>query len=222
MQQSQISDGALSVAGPILAGAGVLAMAGLATVPMLDVGPLSLQMLQHLVVMNVLAPILALALPRARMKRRGAVLLPALLQVIVLWAWHAPVVQQLTAASAAAQVGLTAMLAGAALWFWQAVTDAARADGWSAPGALLITGKLACLLGALLIFAPRDLYSLPGLTLALCVTGPSSLDDQQLAGLLMVVGCPLSYLVVGVALAARMLIRLDGAQRRPHVSAGAG
>jgi len=222
LQQSQISDGAHSVAGPILAGAGVLTLAGFATVPMLDVGPLSLQMLQHLVVMNVLAPILALALPRARMQRRGAVLLPAIFQLIVLWAWHLPAVQQLAAGSAAAQIGLTAMLAGAALWFWQAVIDAARANGWSALGALLITGKLACLLGALLIFAPRDLYSLPGLAQALCVTGPSSLDDQQLAGLLMVVGCPLSYLVVGVALAARMLIRLDGAQGRPRVSAGAG
>lgn len=222
MQQSQISDGAQSVAGPILVGAWVLALAGLATVPMLDVGPLSLQMLQHLVVMNVIAPILALALPPIGMERRGAVLLPAILQLIVLWAWHLPVIQQLAAGSSAAQLGLTAMLAGAALWFWQAVIDAARADGWGALGALLITGKLACLLGALLIFAPRDLYSLPGLALALCVTGPSSLADQQLSGLLMVVGCPLSYLVVGVALAARMLIRLDGAQRRPRISADAG
>lgn len=222
LRQSQISD-ATDVTGPVLAGACVLAMAGLATVPMLeDLGPLSLQMLQHLVVMNVLAPVLALALPQAAMRRRGALLVPATLQLVVLWAWHTPALQQLAAASGAAQIGLMAMLAGSALWFWQAVIGAARAGGWSALGTLLVTGKLACLLGALLIFAPRDLYALPGLALALCATGPSSLDDQQLAGLLMVTACPLSYLVVGVALAARMLTRLDGAERRSDVPARAG
>lgn len=222
MRQTQVSDSAPNVTGPILVGVGVLALAGLASVPLLDVGPLSLQMLQHLAVMNIVAPTLALALPTAHAQRRGALVVPGILQVVVLWAWHTPAIQQLAAVSAVAQIGLMAMLAGAALWFWQAVIGAARAGGWSALGALLLTGKLACLIGVLLIFAPRDLYGLPGLVLALCATGPSSLDDQQLAGLLMVTACPLSYLVVGVALAAHMLTRLDGAQPRSDVTARAG
>jgi putative membrane protein len=73
----------------------------------------------------------------------------------------------------------------------------------------LVTGKFACLLGALLIFAPRDLYALPGLVFALCSSGESSLADQQLAGLLMVTACPLSFLTSGVAIAARMLSDLE-------------
>lgn len=221
LQQNRIFDGPLNVTGPVLTGVCVLALAGFATVPMLEIGPLSLQMLQHLAVMNVLAPLLALALPQSVVQGRGGLWIPAVLQLTVLWAWHMPSMQQLAAGSAVAQIWLMAMLAGAALWFWQAVIGAARAGGWSALGVLLGTGKLACLLGALLIFAPRDLYLLDGLALVLCAAGPSNLSDQQLAGLLMVTACPLSYLVVGVALAARMLIRLDGAERRADVSARA-
>ncbi len=221
MRHLQRSDATQNVTGPVLAGVVVLGLTGLASVPFLDLGPLSLQMLQHLAVMNVAAPVLALGLPPAHVWRRGSLLVRATLQLTVLWAWHMPALQQLAAASALAQIGLMAMLAGSAVWFWHAVIGAARTGGWKALGALVLTGKLACLLGALLIFAPRDLYGLPGLALALCVTGPSSLNDQQLAGLLMVTACPLSYLVVGVALAARMLNRLDGAPSRSDVSARA-
>ncbi|MBS7699938.1 MULTISPECIES: cytochrome c oxidase assembly protein [unclassified Chelatococcus] len=218
MQQLQITERSLSVTGPVLAGVGVLALAGAAVVPLMEFGPLSVQMLQHLVLMNILAPALALALPLTTL-RISALAVPASCQLLLLWAWHTPFFQQLAASSALAQVGLMGLLGVAALWFWQGVIGAARWGNWSALAALLVTGKLACLLGALLIFAPRDLFSLPGLALALCTTGPSSLEDQQLAGLLMVTACPLSYLVVGVALAARMLSWLDGAQTRSHVAA---
>ncbi|HEV7257718.1 MAG TPA: cytochrome c oxidase assembly protein [Bosea sp. (in: a-proteobacteria)] len=222
LRNPQISDSAQDVTLAVLVGSGVLAVAGLASVPLLSLGPLSLQMLQHLAVMNIFSPILALALPQPRARRRGSLLTAATVQLVVLWAWHTPTLQQLAAASTLAQIGLMALLAGGAVWFWHAIIGAARSGGWSVLGSLLLTGKLACLLGALLIFAPRDLYSLPGLALALCTTGPSSLDDQQLAGLLMVTACPMSYLVVGVALAARMVNRLDGARTRPDVSARAG
>lgn len=196
MQSLQILDTAKHVTGPVLAGVAVLALAGLASLPFVDLGPLSLQMLQHLAVMNILAPVLALTLPQPEESRRGALLAPATLQLVVLWAWHTPTLQQLAAASALAQTGLMAMLAGSAVWFWHAVIGAARAGEWQALGALLLTGKLACLLGALLIFAPRDLYGLPGLALALCITGPSSLDDQQLAGLLMVASPKMAFLML--------------------------
>jgi putative membrane protein len=89
------------------------------------------------------------------------------------------------------------------------VIAAAGRNQWRGVLGLLITGKLACLLGVLMIFAPRDMYGLPGLLFPLCSTGPSSLQDQQLAGLLMITACPLSYLVAGVVLAAQMLGRVE-------------
>lgn len=192
-------------------------LGGLVTASLVELGPLSLQMLQHLAVMNIAAPLAALCLGR-RVAQNG--LFPAAFaQLLALWAWHAPAVQQFAAPSPAGQFGLMIVLAGAAFWFWSAVI---AASDWKALSALLLTGKLACLLGALLIFAPRELYDLNGLVLALCFSGPSSLADQQLAGLLMITACPLSYLVTGVVLAARMIGCLENDERSSHVAARAG
>lgn len=204
--------------GPVLVGVAVLAVSGLITGWLVEFGPLSLQMLQHLALMNVVAPLVALGLSRHGPSAPTSLLLAGFVQLVALWVWHAPAVQHLAASSSAAQVALMSVLAGAAIWFWCALIAAPE---WKALIALLLTGKLACLLGALLIFAPRDLYNLDGLVLALCTTGPSSLADQQLAGLLMITACPLSYLVTGVALAARMLARLDNDRHMTDASARA-
>jgi putative membrane protein len=67
----------------------------------------------------------------------------------------------------------------------------------------LLTGKLSCLLGALLIFAPRILYTSGHQHSAM-----ANLTDQQLAGLLMIIACPLSYVTAGVVLAAQMMADL--------------
>ena len=68
---------------------------------------------------------------------------------------------------------------------------------WQAILALLVTGKLACLLGALLVFAPRPIYAGPhhGFDLA----------DQQMAGLLMLAACPMSYVLAGIVIAVETL-----------------
>lgn len=103
-----------------------------------------------------------------------------------------------------------ASLFGAALAFWVVVLNLAAVHRWHAIFALLITGKLACLLGSLLIFAPRLLYAdaarhLHHLHHSGHAAAPAALADQQLAGLLMIVACPLSYLLAGVAIAAQIM-----------------
>jgi putative membrane protein len=100
-------------------------------------------------------------------------------------------------------------LAVVAVAFWTLLLAAAAGRQWGSVGVLLVTGKLACLLGALMIFATRDLYLLPGLSIPFCSTGPSTLADQHLAGLLMITACPLSYLVAGAVLTAQMIGRTD-------------
>jgi putative membrane protein len=77
--------------------------------------------------------------------------------------------------------------------FWTAVFARYRCSGWQAIVAVLVTGKLFCLLGALLVFSPRPLYA-PELV---------SFADQQLAGLIMLTACPLTY--VGVAFAMTLV-----------------
>jgi putative membrane protein len=77
---------------------------------------------------------------------------------------------------------------------------------WRALFALLLTGKLFCLLGALLVFAPRLLYGDPAAGHAWHTpeTG-DALADQHLGGLLMLAVCPLTYVLAGVIIAAQWL-----------------
>jgi putative membrane protein len=81
-----------------------------------------------------------------------------------------------------------------AVAFWRLILTLIGARRWHAVPVLLLTGKLSCLLAALLVFSPRVLY------------GPAfGLDDQHLAGLLMISACPLSYLVAGVVLSVQLV-----------------
>jgi putative membrane protein len=94
----------------------------------------------------------------------------------------------------------------AALSFWFTLLTIAAAARWQTIPALLLTGKLACLLAALLIFAPRTLYE----SAAHLVHGSGhlpALDDQHLAGLLMITACPLSYLVGAVIITVQLIGR---------------
>jgi putative membrane protein len=180
-------------------------------------GSLSLQMMDHIALMNIVAPVSAIAVVRAQDTNLTAMarswLWPAVsLHMLLLWIWHAPPMHAAAASSRVAQVGMLAMLFLAALAFWVAVLSSTGQSIWQAVLALLITGKLACLLGALLVFAPRMLYSTHAF-------GHASIDDQQLAGLLMIAACPLSYVLVGVILTAQAIGALPSARQASH-SAG--
>lgn len=103
-------------------------------------------------------------------------------------------------------------LLAAAIWFWLAVLASGGTARWRALVALLVTSKLFCLLGVLLVFSPRLLY--PMLTLGHHAGAPGSISgdllaDQHFAGLLMLVACPLTYLAAGVAIAAQWLRELS-------------
>lgn len=171
-------------------------------------GPLSAQMLVHIVLMNAVAP-LAVMVYLAPLTRRPwprFLFAATLVQVALLWAWHAPPALAAAMQSDALHAAMQVSLFVAALWFWSAVLSE-RAARWRAILSLLVTGKLFCLLGVLLVFAPRALY--PGMSGGTAF-GPM-LGDQQLAGLLMLVACPATYLVAGVVLAARWLTHIERA-----------
>ena len=191
-------------ASAVLASAAAVTATGALVIALVEIGSLSLLMAQHVFVMNVLAPLAALA-SRKTLPERGSLWLAAFFQLAGLYIWHEPSVQREAASSWQLHAIGLVVLALCALWFWRLVLGQASRAHWPALAALLLTGKLACLLGALLVFAPRDLYLIDGLFLLLCSTGPSTLSDQHLAGLLMITACPLSYLVAGVVLAAGML-----------------
>jgi putative membrane protein len=157
----------------------------------------------HIALMNAAAPLAAVllagrlpALPTAA-SPAGVLWITTTLQIALLWIWHAPSLQHAAMQSQPLQMLMHGTLFVAAAAFWCALLRLPHEVRWQAIPALLLTGKLACLLSALLIFAPRLLHG--------GSTAHVSLEDQQLAGLLMITACPLSYVTAGVILAAQII-----------------
>lgn len=201
-RQDDTAPPGMEASSALLASAVLVIAVGLLAAALTDPGPLSRAMLLHIATMNVVAPLIAWALPAATPRFAGSrFLLGAMaVQLIILWAMHTPPI--LGSASLALHLGLQASLLLAAVAFWLAVVAGIEKARWSPLGALAATGKLACLLGALLVFAPRPLYA----SLGLCSDAPASIADQHLAGLLMLSACPLSYLIAGVVLSAHLVL----------------
>lgn len=185
----------------------------------------SAHMVSHIALMNVFAPLMALAVvafvPRRRFLVDNATVLPATVaQIVLLWAVHAPALLVVSMSSSILHVALLALLFLVAGWFWIAVFSQTAHRFWRAIFALLVTGKLFCLLGALLVFAPRPLYAAHGNHTITAQFGVVALEDQQWAGLLMLIACPLSYVIAGVVIAARAVRSLDTDNEFPGPNEG--
>lgn len=199
---------------PAIASSGAVLIAGTLVLSLYELGPESRHMVAHIVSMNVLAPLIAafIALRYSRAATPVSWLWSAtLLQILLLWAWHAPAVYSAAASEPLLQAGLHGGLLVIATVFWFSLLTVDIAARWHAIPALLLTGKLACLLAALLIFAPRTLYDAPSLAHSVSHAATiDTLDDQHLAGLLMITACPLSYLVAAVMIASQLISPRSG------------
>lgn len=214
---------------PLSLVAGVLASIVLGQIALsaLPLGPRATHMASHILLLNAAAPALALV-TIAVYGAQAPVFLSAkllaaatFLQLALLWTWHAPIVLALAARQPIAHALMQAALLAASLGFWLAVLSEEGVFRWRGVIAILLTGKLSCLLGVLLLLAPRLLYAdiasdhghgaadVDGL-----------LSDQRLAGLLMLAACPLCYVLTGVAIASKSLRDLEriGAEQRPTFS----
>ena len=187
-------------------------------------GSLSSHMALHIALMNVAAPLIAgMLVRRSESSRPTNLWAIAAFQIMLLWIAHAPSVHRLMAGSQLLQASMHMFLFVTALFFWRALLGLSPNCRWQVIPVLLLTGKLFCLLAVLLIFAPRLLYEMPASEHVAHVHGTSvGLADQQLAGLLMVAACPLSYLVAGVIFAAQIIRPgLSAAsQTRPSAATG--
>jgi putative membrane protein len=160
----------------------------------------------------VLAPFIALALHKLIPSWSARFLVAAsVVQLLLLWFWHAPFLLPQAMHSPLLSTAMQASLFTGALWFWGAVISAAGAGAWRPIVALLVTSKLFCLLGVLLTFAPRALYA--------SHAGTATLDDQQLAGLLMLIACPATYLLAAVILAGHWLASIEAKAARVDAQA---
>jgi putative membrane protein len=157
-------------------------------------------MLMHIALMSIGAPLVATVWTvagRSRGIRNRELWAATATQLLTLWAWHLPAAHHLAAVSAGGAVLMHLSLLIIAIWFWLCLIRLDAVQQWQGILALLITGKLACLLAGLLVFAPRPV--LIGHQQA------SALEDQHLAGLLMLIACPASYVLAGVLTAVRAI-----------------
>jgi putative membrane protein len=181
---------------------------------MAELGILGHHMAVHILAMNLAAPALALAwrtfAPAGDHSRADWLWPVTALQLALLLGWHLPGVLPFAFASDAAMAAMHLSLFLAALAFWLAVVDAAGEAAWRPLAALAVTGKIFCLLGVLYAFAPRLIY--PTLSPSHHALAPAALlADQQLAGVQMLIACPVAYGLAGLAVAARWL---SGFERR--------
>lgn len=176
-------------------------------------GHLTRHMLLHVGLMTVLAPLLASWMQRCHWQFPGAatpwfLTLVTVLQLVLFFVWHSPQVLTWMMDSPVVHTLMQGVLLVVATAFWASVLQRSTGAVWSAVIALLLTGKLFCLVALILVFAPRALYGASSLHHA-----GMDLADQQLAGLLMITACPMTYILAAILLVARWL-RLLGDEPR--------
>jgi putative membrane protein len=199
----------------VLAPLGLLALAAVWVGPLPDLAPgsFSAHMTMHMGVVAVAAPLIALGFAGTRFDpvRRIPALFPpipaSIVELVIVWAWHAPVLHHAARHSTAGLVleQGTFLLSGLLVWFAAFGGDPRERANRTGAGilALLMTSMHMTLLGALLALPPRPLYAHaadPGSRL-------TPLEDQHLGGAIMLVGGGVAYLLGGLGLMVEMLRR---------------
>lgn len=203
----------------------VLAALWLGPLPQLARHSFAAHMAMHIGVVAVAAPLLALAIagsrhdPVRRMPWLGAPILASMLELVIVWVWHAPAAHQ--AARQYAWVFVSEqgsfLIAGGLLWIAAIGGDhrQRRLRAGSGVVALLFTSMHMTLLGALFAMANRPLVRHAAADADALV-----LSDQHLGGAIMLLVGGASYLVGGLSLTARMLRaeRIQPVERRESFS----
>jgi putative membrane protein len=184
-------------------------------------------MLEHELLMLVAAPLLVLGRPigvalwalshRTRLRLRDgsrsggfrlvwrSVSAPAsatALQMLALWAWHAPVLFDLALRSDAWHIAQHVSFLATALLFWHALLR--RPQSGVAVSCLFVTALLSGALGALMAFSASPWYARYA-ALGMTPYGLTPAEDQQLAGLLMWIPGGALHAVVALFLLQRIL-----------------
>ncbi|MBV8975721.1 MAG: cytochrome c oxidase assembly protein [Sinobacteraceae bacterium] len=179
----------------------------------LSVALFSARIAQHMVLILVAAPLIALALPPGA-ERHGRKRLWGACSgfFIALWLWHMPAAYDSTFASTACYWTMHITLFGSAIWLWREILQGERLHAIDVLAVGGFTSMHMGFLGAILTMAGRPLFFWHLTTTQ--AWGLSPLEDQQLGGVLM--------WVPGIALflwaALRTLDRLRVALQEPDAT----
>jgi putative membrane protein len=171
-------------------------------------------MTMHMAVVAVAAPLLALAVgggrydPARKAPQWFAPIQASMLELVVVWAWHAPALHHAARHYRTALIAEQGMFFAAGLFLWLSALGGDDPAGGKRGAAgivgLLLTAMHMTLLGALLALAPRPLYAHLH-ERAGGFTALAPLDDQHLGGAIMLVVGGASYLAGGLWLTLRLL-----------------
>lgn len=216
-----------------LTGVVVLIVVGLSPLGELLEKRLSTHMAQHLVIITVAAPLLALGSPgqvvlaglprplRRRLVTLGhgtpgrSLLTPFgwLASVAAIWIWHLPGPYDAAVRSNGVHFTEHATFLLTAWLFWARLIRLARSPHRSITAAAYVAAAVppGAALGAVLTFADRPLYPLQAAQAR--ASGIDPLLDQRIAGIVMWVPLDLVYLAVAIWLFGRWLLRLQDEAR---------
>jgi putative membrane protein len=207
----------------LLLGIITLAAAWLGPLPALAREFFSAHMTMHMAVVAVSAPLIALAVaggpldPARKAPHWFAPIQASMVELVVVWAWHAPALHHAARHHSAALLAEQGMFFAAGLFLWLSALGGndLSVGKRSAAGVvgLLLTAMHMTLLGALLALAPRPLYTHLDEP-ATAWAGLTPLDDQHLGGAIMLVIGAISYLSGGLWLTVRLLRQPPLALRR--------
>jgi putative membrane protein len=204
---------------PLLLSAGALTLAivWLGPLPALAPRYFSAHMTMHMGVVAVAAPLLALGVangrfdPARRAPRLFSAIPASIVELVIVWAWHAPALHQAARHTALGLLAEQGMFLASGLLVWVAAVGGEPDDhNRRASGvvALLLTSMHMTLLGALIALAPRALYA----------HAPSdALSQQHLGGAIMLLAGGIVYLAGGVWLSARVLLHGPARVQEPRL-----
>jgi putative membrane protein len=187
----------------LAAGLGVLAISFVSPLCALSSALFAARTVHHVLLVAVAAPLLAWGAPRLG---RPALGLSLAIHAAVFWTWHAPMAYGAALSNDLAYWLMQVSLLASAIWFWASVRAAAAP---AAVAALLVATVQMGLLGALLTFAEQPLYA-PHLATT-TAWGLTTLQDQQMAGLIMWAPVSALYLAMALLLLGRWLGREERA-----------
>lgn len=176
---------------PLLAGLALLAC-GWAAAPWGMTG----HMAAHMTAVALAAPFLAAGLSQTRLDpalRWPRLVTPwamSVLELAVVWSWHIPAVRTAVAHAPSLQAIEQLCFLAVGVLLWSAVLAQPKQARASGLGVLLLTSMHMTLLGALIALAPRPLYG-PSHVVPF---GLTALQDQQLAGVVMLLAGGAAYL----------------------------
>lgn len=196
---------------PLVVAAVLVLFACVWPLPRTGMPPFSLHMVQHMVVVAMVAPLIALGVAGsrvdpARIAPRIVSPIPAsMVEMVAVWTWHAPALHHWArhSTTAFALEQATFLCAGVALWS-SALGGSAELRQrrvFASIAGLLLTFMHMTLLGALLALTARDLYGHGG------HESLSPVVDQQLGGAIMIVMSAFAYLAGVLGLVAHAWLR---------------